>query len=86
MGREIVNVVGGEGADRVERQESFPQWRRRMEGHGWRGVDLTSSEPAVRGVVRVEPPLDVHPSDGGLTLAWKRVPLVTVSAWKPGRP
>ncbi|KQK19660.1 protein DWARF AND LOW-TILLERING [Brachypodium distachyon] len=88
--REIRNAVAFEGADRCERHEGFPQWRRRMEDGGFRNAGFGDRE-AMQGrmIARmVAPPgnygVRAQGDDGeGLTLQWLDNPLYTVSAWTP---
>ena len=85
FGREIVNVVGFDGADRVERHQRRAAWGQRFHQAGFAPVDLTPHRDAVRAQADVRGPATVTADQGMLVLAWHTTPLLSVSAWTADR-
>jgi hypothetical protein len=81
FGREILNVVGFEGAQRVERHQRHRRWVRRFEAAGFRTVDLSAHAAAVSEQATVRPPAEVVVDAGVLVLQWDGTPLLSASAW-----
>lgn len=90
FGREIRNIVACEGSHRQERHVGFGQWRRMLEGLGFRSLGVSEREVLQsRMLLRMygdggEEFFNVERSDedgGGVTLRWLDQPLYTVSAW-----
>nr|BAQ20610.1 GRAS-family protein 2 [Lygodium japonicum] len=87
LGREIVNIVASEGASRIERHETLPQWRLRMSRAGFRPLHIGSHAFNQAGCL-----LDYYAGKsytleenyGCLTLGWHSRPLIAVSAWQCG--
>ncbi|KAK7330640.1 hypothetical protein VNO77_24838 [Canavalia gladiata] len=90
-GREIRNIVACEGRDRLERHESFGNWRKMMvEQGGFRCIGVTEREMNQSrlllkmyncesfGVKKVE-----NEGAAGISLGWLDQHLYTVSAWAP---
>uniref|UniRef100_J3L6V4 Uncharacterized protein n=1 Tax=Oryza brachyantha TaxID=4533 RepID=J3L6V4_ORYBR len=84
FGAEIRNVVGCEGAARVERHERADQWRRRMSRAGFQSVPIKMASKAREW-------LDDNAAAGGYTVAeekgclvlgWKGKPVIAASCWK----
>jgi hypothetical protein len=84
FGAEIRNVVGCEGAPRVERHERADQWRRRMSRAGFQSVPIRMAGKAREW-------LEVNAGGGGYTVAeekgclvlgWKGKPVISASCWK----
>ncbi|KAL6840356.1 hypothetical protein ACP4OV_030166 [Aristida adscensionis] len=84
FGAEIRNVVGCEGAARVERHERADQWRRRMSRAGFQSMPI-------RMAAKAREWLDEHAGGGGYTVAeekgclvlgWKGKPVIAASCWK----
>ncbi|XP_021735910.1 scarecrow-like protein 28 [Chenopodium quinoa] len=85
FGREIRNIVACEGSDRIERNEKFGNWKRRMEQEGFRGIRRDERE-----VFQSQMLLKMYSNerynveqqgDEGITLRWMDQPLYTVSLW-----
>ncbi|GJM92162.1 hypothetical protein PR202_ga08597 [Eleusine coracana subsp. coracana] len=84
FGAEIRNVVGCEGAARVERHERADQWRRRMSRAGFQSVPI-------RMAAKAREWLEENAGGGGYTVAeekgclvlgWKGKPVIAASCWK----
>lgn len=84
FGAEIRNVVGCEGAARVERHERADQWRRRMSRAGFQSMPI-------RMAARAREWLEENAGGGGYTVAeekgclvlgWKGKPVIAASCWK----
>lgn len=84
FGAEIRNVVGCEGAARVERHERADQWRRRMSRAGFQAVPIRMAGKAREW-------LEENAGGGGYTVAeekgclvlgWKGKPVIASSCWK----
>ncbi|EEE55838.1 hypothetical protein OsJ_04450 [Oryza sativa Japonica Group] len=84
FGAEIRNVVGCEGAARVERHERADQWRRRMSRAGFQSVPIKMAAKAREW-------LDENAGGDGYTVAdekvclvlgWKGKPVIAASCWK----
>ncbi|KAL9246756.1 hypothetical protein vseg_020251 [Gypsophila vaccaria] len=87
FGHEIRNVIACEGSDRIERHETFGNWKRRMEQEGFRGMRIGDSD-----VFQTRMLLKMYSNDKysveqqgeeGITLRWLDEPLYTVSTWVP---
>ena len=89
--KEIRNIVACEGRERVERHESFGNWRRMMvEQGGFRcmGVterELSQSQMLLKMYSCESYSVKKQEKEGatGVTLSWLEQPLYTVSAWGP---
>ncbi|KAK9716513.1 hypothetical protein RND81_06G238400 [Saponaria officinalis] len=87
FGHEIRNIIACEGSDRIERHETFSNWKRRMEQEGFRGMRIDD-----RDVFQSRLLLKMYSNDKynvirqgeeGITLRWLDEPLYTVSTWVP---
>ncbi|TKY55344.1 Scarecrow protein 28 [Spatholobus suberectus] len=89
--KEIRNIVACEGRDRLERHESFGNWRRMMvEQGGFRCMGVTEREMSQSQLL-----LKMYSGESysvkkqekegatAVTLSWLDQPLYTVSAWAP---
>jgi hypothetical protein len=83
FGREMLNIIAGEGTQRVERHERHTSWQRRLMTSNFTAIDLWHLRSHLERSLKLTPPFDLLRASGGLSLAWKDVPLVAVSAWKP---
>ncbi|KFK38060.1 hypothetical protein AALP_AA3G064800 [Arabis alpina] len=86
LGRQILNVVAAEGSDRVERHETFTQWKGRLGSAGFDPVPLGSSAfkqaSMLLSLFAGGDGYRVEENDGCLMLGWQTRPLITTSAWK----
>ncbi|PIN23674.1 hypothetical protein CDL12_03605 [Handroanthus impetiginosus] len=86
LGRQICNVVACEGAERVERHETLPQWRRRMSSAGFHPVHLGSNAfkqaSMLLALFAGGDGYRVEENDGCLMLGWQTRPLIATSAWR----
>ncbi|CAL0312680.1 unnamed protein product [Lupinus luteus] len=89
--RDIRNIIACEGSHRLERHESFRNWRKMMaEQGGFRCMGITEREMFQSKLL-----LKMYPCENynvkkqeseeaeGVTLSWLEQPLYTVSAWTP---
>lgn len=81
FGREILNIVVGEGIERIERHERHHAWRERLRRLGYDGIDLSDSMDQVRDELTLAPPFDVTMEDGMMLLSWRALPVMAASAW-----
>ncbi|KAK9147745.1 hypothetical protein Scep_006502 [Stephania cephalantha] len=85
--REIRNIVACEGSDRIERHESFGEWRKLMEHGGFRcfGVgdrEMLQAQMLLKMYSCEDYKIEKQCEDGAaLTLSWQEQPLYSVSAW-----
>ncbi|KAG4378930.1 hypothetical protein AAZX31_17G127100 [Glycine max] len=90
-GKEIRNIIACEGRERVERHESFGNWRRMMvEQGGFRCMSVTERELSQSQMLLKMYSCESYSvkkqeKEGatGVTLSWLEQPLYTVSAWGP---
>ena len=83
FGREILNIVVGEGAARVERHERHDAWQARLRRLDYSGIDLATLIAPVREELALAAPFEVTVDDGVLLLSWRSLPVLAVSAWTP---
>ncbi|KAJ4713003.1 GRAS family transcription factor [Melia azedarach] len=95
--REIRSIVACEGSDRLERHESFDNWRKMMEQGGFRCVGISEREMLQSQMLlkmyscenygaKKQQQQQGQQQDGegaALTLSWLDQPLYTVSGWAP---
>jgi hypothetical protein len=84
FGRELRNIVIGEGAGRIERHERHQSWQRRLSRAGFVALDCTGLADTLRTDLAIRDPFALALDQGALLLAWKQIPLLAVSAWTPG--
>jgi histidinol-phosphate aminotransferase len=82
FGREALNVVAGEGPERVERHERRQRWERRMRRNGFSPIPPAAYASQVRDVLALKEGFSILAEAAALTLAWRAVPLVAASAWR----
>jgi hypothetical protein len=80
--KEIVNIVAGEGAMRVERHERKEAWRQRLLRQDFHLGDLSSMAEALARELQLTEPFSITASDGVLTLRWKGEPMVSAFSWQ----
>lgn len=83
FGQEVLNVVVGEGAARVERHERRGAWQRRLRMNGFEPVRMMPHEPAVRTALGLSQGFDVRVDEPALLLMRNGVSIVASSAWRP---
>ncbi|MBX0333286.1 histidinol-phosphate transaminase [Pontibacter sp. HSC-14F20] len=82
FGREILNVVAFEGADRVERHERLDAWQHRLTRNGF------APAPSQVTASQLQHELDLHPQfslaahTAGYTLHWKNTNIIAATAWQ----
>ncbi|KAK7389217.1 hypothetical protein VNO78_24053 [Psophocarpus tetragonolobus] len=89
--KEIRNIVGCEGRDRLERHQSFGNWKRMMvEQGGFRSLGVTEREMSQSQLLLKmyscqSYTVKKQEKEGAtaVTLSWLEQPLYTVSAWVP---
>ncbi|KAF8389994.1 hypothetical protein HHK36_024514 [Tetracentron sinense] len=86
LGRQICNVVGCEGVDRVERHETLAQWRTRLGSAGFSPVHLGSNAfkqaSMLLALFAGGDGYRVEENNGCLMLGWHTRPLIATSAWQ----
>jgi hypothetical protein len=84
FGAEIRNVVGCEGAARVERHERADQWRRRMSRAGFQSIPIKMAAKAREWLEENAggSGYTVAEEKGCLVLGWKGKPVIAASCWK----
>ena len=85
FGREILNIVVGEGDERVERHERHDAWHARLTGDGYRPIDLTQVHATVAKELSVSAPFAIIDDGTFMVLTWRDLPVLAVSAWAAGR-
>ncbi|KAI4315369.1 hypothetical protein L6164_028185 [Bauhinia variegata] len=88
--REIRNIIACEGSDRLERHQSFQNWRKMMEQGGFRCMGITEREMIQSQILlkmysceNYNVKKQQQEGAAALTLGWLDQPLYTVSAWTP---
>lgn len=85
IGREIEDIVAGEGEGRKERYERFERWEGLMKNAGFVIKPLSSFALAqARLLLRLHYPSEgyrVEMMKGSMFLGWKSKPLYSVSSW-----
>ncbi|KAI4375480.1 hypothetical protein MLD38_013346 [Melastoma candidum] len=86
LGRQICNIVGCEGPERVERHESLAQWRGQMRRAGFDPVHLGSNAFKQASMLLALSAggegYKVEENSGSLMLGWHTRPLIATSAWE----
>ncbi|XP_065849338.1 DELLA protein GAI-like [Euphorbia lathyris] len=86
LGRQICNVVGCEGTERVERHETLSQWKNRLGSNGFKAVHLGSNAfkqaSMLLALFAGGHGYRVEENNGCLMLAWHTRPLIATSAWQ----
>jgi hypothetical protein len=83
FGREMGNILGGEGARRVERHERHQSWRRRLRRAGFSALSCAGLADALCDDLAIRPPFALKLDQESLLLCWKNIPLLAVSGWQP---
>lgn len=86
FGRDAMNVIACEGAERVERPESYKQWQVRNQRAGLLQLPLAREIVAeVKAKVRSDyhPDFMVEEDSGWLLQGWKGRVMYALSCWKP---
>ncbi|KAI4386483.1 hypothetical protein MLD38_004413 [Melastoma candidum] len=90
LGKQICNVVGSDGSDRVERHELLSRWKERLGTAGFEPVAIGSNAfkqaSILLGMYEGGEGYKVEELNGCLILGWHTRPLVASSAWRPARP
>ncbi|KAF7046486.1 hypothetical protein CFC21_055512 [Triticum aestivum] len=83
LGKDMVNLIACEGAERVERHELFGQWKARLIKAGFTPSPLSShvNDTIKKMLLRYSCHYRFEERDGVLYLGWKDRPLVVTSAW-----
>ena len=80
FGREMLNIIASEGTQRIERHERHERWQRRLATLAFAPIGLDHLAGYIAANLSLVPPFDLCMDGGVLSLAWKGVPLVAVSA------
>ncbi|MQM16964.1 hypothetical protein Taro_049927 [Colocasia esculenta] len=87
FGREVTDVVAGEGEERRERHERFDRWERAMWSAGFSNLPLSPfALSQAKLLLRIHYPLEgyqLQMMKDSLFLGWRGRPLFSVSSWRP---
>jgi len=83
FGREILNIVTGEGIDRVERHERHEAWATRFHRHGFSAFDVRDVEAPLKASTNLSAPWGMIARPDALMLTWRDHPMLAASAWRP---
>lgn len=86
LGKDILNVVACEGAERIERPETYKQWQNRTQRAGFEQVPLDQNVVnKAQQIVRTSYHKDFGVEEDGrwMLLSWKGRILQGLSLWKP---
>lgn len=87
FGREVADVVAGEGEERRERHERFERWERAMWAAGFSNLPLSPfALSQAKLLLRIHYPLEGYQLQmvkDSLFLGWRGRPLFSVSSWRP---
>jgi hypothetical protein len=83
FGREIFNVIVGEGVERVERHERHWSWHDRLTGQGFEPLDMSGLAGTLEDELQPRAPFGLKADQGALFLTWRTQRLIAASAWKP---
>lgn len=85
LGREVEDIVGGEGEGRKERHERFEWWEGLMSDRGFSSLPLSPfALSQAKLLLRLHYPSEgyqLQMSNNSLFLGWKHKPLFSVSSW-----
>ncbi|MBD1396995.1 histidinol-phosphate transaminase [Pontibacter sp. JH31] len=82
FGREIINVVASEGADRVERHERSDAWQRRLVRNGFGPIAHPDLAQDLTDELRLHPDFSLVQNGAGYTLHWKGTSIIASTAWR----
>jgi hypothetical protein len=84
-GREILNIIGCEGTERIERPESYKQWHSRIQRAGFVQKPLCpfidSTIKSILGTCHKH--FGIGQDGGWFLMGWKNEIVYALSAWKP---
>ena len=79
FGREVANILGADGAERVERHEPLARWQRRLRAAGFAPV---ASDPSALAPELEGDGFALGRRDDAVQLCWRGAPVLSFSAWK----
>lgn len=84
-GSHMINIIACEGSDLVVQPESLPKLQRRFTKAGFRPlpVDMALTDEVSQLVGRKHRLSSLFLEQGAITLAWKAVPCIHATLWKP---
>ncbi len=82
FGREVENVICGEGGARVERHQRRARWQAQAEAAGFARVPLDGVRDDLAEGLGARPGFSVGVEDGALTLCWKGAPILATLAFE----
>ncbi|MEZ4384126.1 MAG: GRAS family protein [Nannocystaceae bacterium] len=82
FGREVANILGADGAARVERHEPLARWQRRLRGAGFTPV---AAEPERVAAELTGGAFGLARRGDAVQLTWRERPVLSFSAWKGAR-
>lgn len=82
FGREVINVIAAEGAQRVERHERSAAWQRRLGATGFRQLPFSSyAMQQEKQALSLPQPFRLWLERGMVRMGFGQTPLVSASAW-----
>ncbi|MFZ4659910.1 MAG: GRAS family protein [Caldilineaceae bacterium] len=82
FGREVINVIAAEGAQRVERHERSAAWQRRLQATGFRQLPFSSyAVQQEKHTLPLPHPFRLWLEQGMVRMGFRQTPLVSASAW-----
>lgn len=82
FGREVENVLVGEGLDRIERHQRRLRWQEQAATAGLVPVPLGGLSEGLADILDTHPGFSLAEEDGALMLCWKGVPIVGTLAFR----
>ena len=85
FGRELVNILTADGADRVERHERKEVWSERLQKANFVCLEnaFQKGSRTLKNIVPMAAPFEIYQSPHALCLNVDQVPVLAASCWRP---
>ncbi|MBC3863405.1 hypothetical protein H8K32_14970 [Undibacterium jejuense] len=85
FGRELINILTTDGADRVERHERKEVWSKRLHQADFTHLEnvFQRTSRTLKNILPITAPFEMHQSPEALCLNVYKVPLLAASCWQP---